>query len=94
MKQYNFGEKYFLRDIMGAYMSTLGEKNEKVVIVNADLSGTSRNKDFVKKFPQRSFNVGIAEQNMIKEDIPICIRPFAMKRTAISGSPPSTAPRR
>lgn len=65
MKQYDFGKKYFLRDIMGAYMSTLGEKNKKVVIVNADLSGTSRNKDFVKNFPQRSFNVGIAEQNMI-----------------------------
>lgn len=65
MKQYNFEEKVFLRDIMGSYMSELGKKHSDIVVVNADLMGTSRNRGFVEMFPERSFNVGIAEQNMV-----------------------------
>lgn len=65
MRAYDFGEKYFLRDVMGAYMTTLGENHSNIVIVNADLAATSRNKNFVKTFPNRSFNVGIAEQDMV-----------------------------
>ena len=42
-----------------------GDVNEKVVVVNADLSGTCRNNGFVNKYPNRSFNTGIAEQNMV-----------------------------
>lgn len=57
--------KGFLRDEMGAYMVTLGERNPKVVIVNADLSGTCRNRNFTEKYPDRQFNVGIAEQNAV-----------------------------
>lgn len=58
-------EKVFLRNVIGAYMAELGKKNDKVVVVNADLMGTCRNKSFVEEFPKRSFNVGIAEQNMV-----------------------------
>lgn len=58
-------EKSFLRNIIGSYMSALGSINEKVVIVNADLAGTCRNKDFIEKYPNRAFNTGIAEQNMV-----------------------------
>ena len=58
-------KKFFLRNEIGAYMTDLGNRDDKVVVVNADLSGTCRNKDFVEKFPERSFNVGIAEQNMV-----------------------------
>lgn len=61
----NNNQKFFLRNEIGAYMTTLGCNDEKVVVVNADLSGTCRNKDFVDTFPNRSFNVGIAEQNMV-----------------------------
>lgn len=57
--------KSFLRNVIGEYMTHLGDVNEKVVVVNADLSGTCRNKDFVNKYPRRSFNTGIAEQNMV-----------------------------
>lgn len=57
--------KSFLRNVVGEYMTTLGEKNEKVIMVNADLSGTCRNGSFVEKFPARAFNTGIAEQNMV-----------------------------
>ena len=55
----------FLRNVIGEYVSNLGKTNEHVVIVNADLMVTCRNKSFVEKFPKRSFNVGIAEQNMV-----------------------------
>lgn len=57
--------KSFLRNVIGEYMTHLGDVNERVVVVNADLSGTCRNKDFVNKYPNRSFNTGIAEQNMV-----------------------------
>ncbi len=57
--------KSLLRNVVGEYMLTLGNKNYKVVIVNADLAGTCRNKSFWEKFPDRAFNVGIAEQNMV-----------------------------
>lgn len=46
-------------------MNELGRKNNRVAVVNADLMGTCRNRGFVEEFPERSFNVGIAEQNMI-----------------------------
>lgn len=65
MKIFNFNEKFFLRDIMGAYMVDIGKQNKNVVVVNADLSGTCRNKKFTEIFPERTFNVGIAEQNMV-----------------------------
>lgn len=57
--------KSFLRNVIGEYMATLGERHKQIVMVNADLSGTCRNKSFVEKFPKRSFNMGIAEQNMV-----------------------------
>lgn len=57
-------ENFFLRDVVGEYMSTIG-KNDRVVVVNADLAGTCRNRKFGELYPRRSFNVGIAEQNMV-----------------------------
>ncbi|MBO4678583.1 MAG: transketolase family protein [Lachnospiraceae bacterium] len=57
--------KSYLRNIIGEYMTVLGTADERVVVVNADLSGTCRNKEFVERFPKRSFNSGIAEQNMV-----------------------------
>lgn len=57
--------KSFLRNVIGEYMTTLGKMDDKVVIVNADLAGTCRNRGFVEKYPERAFNMGIAEQNMI-----------------------------
>ncbi len=65
MNKFDFEKKTFLRDVLGGYMQELGKQDEKVVVVNADLMGTCRNHSFVKSYPERSFNVGIAEQNMI-----------------------------
>ena len=58
-------KNYYLRDIMGNYMVHLGEKKANIVLVNSDLMGTCRNKRFVERFPERVFNVGIAEQNQV-----------------------------
>lgn len=57
--------KSFLRNVIGEYMAVLAEKNDKVVIVNADLAGTCRNRGFAERFPERAFNTGIAEQNLV-----------------------------
>lgn len=65
MIKIDFEKKTFLRDVLGGYMQELGRQDEKVVVVNADLMGTCRNRSFVASYPERSFNVGIAEQNMI-----------------------------
>ena len=54
-----------IRNAYGEALAKLGEKNEKVVVLDADLSHATMTKDFAKKFPERFFNVGIAEANMV-----------------------------
>lgn len=56
---------YYLRDVVGNAVIDIGTKNEKVVVVSANVMSSSRVGDSVNKFPQRAFNVGIAEQDMI-----------------------------
>jgi transketolase len=43
----------------------LGEKNPKVVVLDADVSKSIKTNKFADKFPDRSFNFGVAEQNMM-----------------------------
>ena len=43
-----------LRDVVGAYMLRLAEIDDRVIVVNADLSGTCRTRAFVKKIPRKS----------------------------------------
>ena len=43
----------------------LGEKNSKVVVLDADVSTSVKTNMFAEKFPDRSFNFGVAEQNMM-----------------------------
>lgn len=43
----------------------LGEERENVVVASADLSSSVKTIEFAKRFPDRHFNFGIAEQNMI-----------------------------
>lgn len=57
--------KSFIREHVGNYMLELGRTDERVVVVNADLMKTCRNTSFVEEYPNRSFNVGIAEQNLV-----------------------------
>ena len=46
-------------------MLELGEKNPKVVVLDADVSKSIKTSEFAEKFPERSFNFGVAEQNMM-----------------------------
>lgn len=52
------------REIYGRTLAELGKSNPKIVGVTADLAQTTAIVHFAKAFPERFFNVGIAEQNM------------------------------
>lgn len=53
------------RDAYGEALAKLGEENDNIVVLDADLSGSTKTSLFAKKFPERFFNMGIAEANMI-----------------------------
>lgn len=53
------------RNGYGEGVVALGDKNPNVVVLTADLSGSTKAADFQKKFPDRFIEVGIAEQNML-----------------------------
>lgn len=57
-------EQKATRDGFGQALVELGEKNSNVVVLTADLSESTRCEAFEKKFPERFFEVGVAEQNM------------------------------
>jgi transketolase len=49
----------------GRALVDLGKSRKDVVVLDADLSGSTRTADFAKEFPEHFFNCGIAEQNMM-----------------------------
>lgn len=49
----------------GRALIDLGKSRKDVVVLDADLSGSTRTADFAKEFPEHFFNCGIAEQNMM-----------------------------
>jgi len=53
------------RESFGEALAALGEKYPDVVVLDADLSKSTKSDLFAKKFPGRFFEMGIAEQNMI-----------------------------
>ncbi len=53
------------REAYGIALAELGKTNDKIVALDADLSKSTKSADFQKEFPERFFNVGIAEQNMM-----------------------------
>ena len=53
------------RQSYGEALAELGEENEDVVVLDADLSGATKTNLFAKKFPDRFFDMGIAEQDMV-----------------------------
>mgnify|MGYP000959010899 CR=1 FL=1 len=57
-------DKMATRQAYGNTLAALGAKNENIVVLDADLSGSTMTKVFAKEFPDRFFNVGIAEQNL------------------------------
>ena len=53
------------RDGYGDGLVQAAENNDKIVVLDADLSGSTRTNKFSKAFPKRFFNFGVAEQNLI-----------------------------
>ena len=49
----------------GKTLLELGKENPNIVVLDADLSGSTQTKFFAKEFPDRFFNMAVAEQNMI-----------------------------
>lgn len=57
--------KIATRDAYGKALVKLGQVNDDVVVLDADLSKSTKTNDFFKAYPNRFFNMGIAEQNLI-----------------------------
>ena len=58
-------KKAAIRDAYGEALKALGARNEKVVALEADVGGSTKSMTFGKAFPDRYFEVGIAEINMV-----------------------------
>jgi len=65
MKKYTFTEKKDTRSGFGAGLAELGDTNENVVALCADLVGSLKMEKFIKNHPERFFQIGIAEANMM-----------------------------
>ncbi|MGE5380662.1 MAG: transketolase family protein [Methylocystaceae bacterium] len=53
------------RDAYGQALKELGKNHQEVVVLDADLSKSTKTVDFAKEYPERFFDIGIAEQNMM-----------------------------
>ena len=56
--------KQATREAYGKALAELGKENENIVVLDADLSKSTKTADFAAVCPERFFNAGIAEQNM------------------------------
>ncbi|MXV17963.1 transketolase family protein [Hufsiella ginkgonis] len=65
MKQYTYTEKKDTRSGFGVGLLEAGKRNPNVVALCADLVGSLKMDAFIKEFPERFFQIGIAEANMI-----------------------------
>lgn len=54
-----------IREVYGTALAELADKNENIVVLDADLSGSTKSGIFGKAHPERFFNMGIAESNMV-----------------------------
>ena len=61
----NLEKKIATRQSYGEALAAIGEENKDIVVLDADLSGATKTSMFAKKFPERFFNIGIAEQDML-----------------------------
>ncbi len=61
----NIDNKKATRQSYGEALAELGEEKENIVVLDADLSTATKTNIFAKKFPERFFDMGIAEQDMV-----------------------------
>ncbi len=57
-------DKMATREAYGKTLIELGKTHPELVVMDADLSGSTKTAGFAKEYPDRFFNMGIAEQNM------------------------------
>ena len=53
------------REAFGIALAELGDKHKEIVVVDGDVHNSTRTELFAKKYPDRFFNLGIAESNMV-----------------------------
>lgn len=76
----NYDLKQSIRGAFGEELAALGEINQDIVVLDADLSGSTQTSVFAKKFPNRFFDVGIAEQDLMTTALGLSLEgkiPFA-----------------
>lgn len=61
----NIEKKIATRQSYGEALAELGKENKNIVVLDADLSTATKTNIFAKEFPNRFFDMGIAEQDMI-----------------------------
>ena len=61
----NIDKKIATRQSYGEALLEVGTKNKNIVVLDADLSTATKTNIFAKQFPERFFDLGIAEQNLI-----------------------------
>mgnify|MGYP001067125467 FL=1 len=61
----NKNERKSIRSVFGKTLAQLGKTNPNIVVLDADLSCSTQTQLFAKEFPERFFNCGIAEQDMV-----------------------------
>lgn len=54
-----------IREAYGKFITKLGSKNKNIVLLEGDLADSTQSEHFQKAFPDRYFQIGIAEQNMV-----------------------------
>ncbi|MCD6109621.1 transketolase family protein [bacterium] len=77
---YSIGDKISVRSAFGDALAKFGGHNKRVLVLDADLSDSLRTGRFSKLYPDRHFNFGIAEANMVNSAAGMAIRgkiPFA-----------------
>lgn len=76
MNYYKKGEKVAIRQAFGEALFVVAGKNDKIVALSADLAGSLTLNKFWEKYPERFFNTGVAEQNMIGVSAGLAIEGF------------------
>ncbi|MGC8911990.1 MAG: transketolase family protein [Nitrososphaeria archaeon] len=73
-----------LREAFGEKLVKIGEENDKVIVLDADVSASTRSSYFRERFPKRFLNVGISEQDMIGIAAGLAIEGFIPVATGFS----------
>ena len=71
-------EQFYQRDIYGQALVELGKVNKDIVVLDADLSGSTRTVLFSKEFPEKFFKWGVCK----KEKDGICRRPCQLLKNS------------